>query len=114
MTQHCVIPETGVIVASPESIRSIVAQGVREGVRLALAEMGNANRPMTEEEAAEYLQKNRMTLRTWRCRKMGPQFSKDGKNIWYLKKDLDDYLARNRKHTMNSITTLQACYEKQN
>ena len=114
MIMQSALPETGVIVASPESLRSIVAQGVREGVRLALAEMGNDNRPMTEAEAAEYLQKTKGSLRVWRCRGVGPQFSKDGKNIWYRRKDLDDYLAPNRKHTMSSITTLQVCHEKQN
>lgn len=95
--------QAGVIVASPDYIQSIIAQGVREGLRMALADT-NSSAPMTEEEAAQYLKRPKGSLKVWRCRGQGPEYVQDGNKIWYLRRDLDEYLAKNKKRTINSVT----------
>lgn len=95
--------QTGVIVASPDYLQSIIAQGVREGLRMAVADT-NSNAPMTEEEAAQYLKRPKGSLKVWRCRGQGPEYVQDGSKIWYLRRDLDAYLNKNKKQTINSVT----------
>lgn len=95
----------GVIIASEEYIRNAVAQGVRDGLRQALADAQRpANKRMNEAEASAYLGLAKATLRTWRCLKIGPKYAKAGRTVWYAVADLDDYLAKSEFHTTQSLT----------
>lgn len=51
------------------------------------------NKYKTAEEAAEYLKRTVITLRTWRATNKGPVFKKDkGGKIWYSEKALIDFI----------------------
>lgn len=56
---------------------------------------------LREKEAASYIDKSIPTMRRWRALKVGPAFLKIGKNIFYLKIDLDRYLERCRVETID-------------
>lgn len=47
-------------------------------------------------EAADYLGLAAVTLETWRYKKSGPAYIKSGGRIFYLKKDLDDWIQSRR------------------
>ena len=51
---------------------------------------------MSRVEAAAYIHRHPSTLDKWRADKMCLPFYKDGKNVLYLKDDLDFYLASKR------------------
>jgi predicted DNA-binding transcriptional regulator AlpA len=44
------------------------------------------------------------TLDTWRCRRIGPQFIKLGRKIWYRLLDLEAWIKQNRQETHNELT----------
>lgn len=96
--------QAGVIVASPDYIQSIIAQGVREGLRLAWADFhGRKGDTMTTAEAADYLGASPETLKYWRCHKKGPAYIKTGRKIIYKRSALDAYLAGKEQPTIDSI-----------
>lgn len=97
------MPQTGVIVASADYIQSMITQATREGYRLAMADI-NSNAPMTEAEAAQYLKRPKGSLKVWRSRGQGPEYSQDGSKIWYMRRDIDAYLAKKKIRTIDSIT----------
>lgn len=43
-------------------------------------------------QAAEILGKEMQTLAQWRSKGIGPTYYKDGKFVFYLRHDLEDYL----------------------
>lgn len=97
--------QAGVIVASPDYIQSIIAQGVREGLRLALADFhGRKSDTMSAEEAADYIGYSAETLKFWRFHKKGPAYIKSGRQIRYKRSSLDAYLAGKEQPTIDSIT----------
>ncbi|WP_306253769.1 helix-turn-helix domain-containing protein [Parvularcula sp. IMCC14364] len=51
-----------------------------------------ADKPLTNEQAANYLGMKASTLNRWRCSGVGPRFLKVGRLIKYRKSDLDAYL----------------------
>jgi len=53
------------------------------------------------ENAAKYLGISKMTLAVYRSKKTGPSYIKIGK-IFYLKRDLDEWLTKNRIVTQNN------------
>lgn len=57
----------------------------------------NTNLEMTTAEAAAYIRKSESTLKTWRCTKEQQiPFYRSGRNIYYRKADLDDWLESQR------------------
>ncbi len=90
------------VMLSPEKLREIVAGAVASGVKMALSSNGAKN-TYTDVEAAEYLGISRNTLRGWRVEKHGPAYHKSGKAVVYLRKDLDDWLARQKVLTIDSM-----------
>lgn len=98
------MPQTGVIVASADYIQSVIAQGVREGLRLAIADLhGRKSDTMSTEEAAEHIGASPETLKYWRCHKKGPAYIKTGRKIIYKRSALDAYLAGKEQPTIDSI-----------
>lgn len=96
--------ESGVIVASPEFIKNVISQGVREGLRQALADLkGRKGDVMNEEEAANYIGASPKTMRYWRCLKKGPAYIKSGRNVRYRREALDAYLTGQSQPTIDSI-----------
>lgn len=98
------VPQTGVIVASADYIQSVIAQGVREGLRLAIADLhGRKSDIMSTSEAADYIGASPETMRSWRCLKKGPAYIKSGRRIRYKRSALDAYLAGKEQPTIDSI-----------
>lgn len=91
-----------VVVTTPEKLHEIVAGAVARGVRLALSANFSKN-TYTDTEAAEYIGVSRNTLRGWRVEKHGPAYHKSGKAVVYLRKDLDEWLARQKVLTIDSL-----------
>ena len=91
-----------VIVTTREQLHEIVAGAVASGVSSALSANFSKN-TYTDTEAAEYIGVSRNTLRGWRVEKHGPAYHKAGKSVVYLRKDLDDWLARQKVLTIDSL-----------
>lgn len=91
-----------VIVTTPEQLHEIVAGAVASGVSLALSANFSKN-TYTDTEAAQYIGVSRNTLRGWRVEKHGPAYHKAAKSVVYLRKDLDDWLARQKVLTIDSL-----------
>jgi hypothetical protein len=53
---------------------------------------------LSESEAAAKLRKTVRTLQAWRRQGKGPRYSRNGKEVVYTDKALDDYLVANEKH----------------
>lgn len=53
--------------------------------------------------AADYLEVKRGTLEAWRVRWCGPAFVKLGKNVVYLKSDLDAFINTNRRTSTTAV-----------
>jgi len=52
----------------------------------------------TPEETAEILGVSPKTLAVWRCRKtIELPYVKAGRKVWYLERDIADFLERNRR-----------------
>lgn len=55
------------------------------------------NEWLSRSEAADYLRISKKTLEDWACSKrVLLPYSKLGRRVVYLRRDLDDFLARNR------------------
>lgn len=79
-----------VVVLSPEELRMLVAQAVREEVgALVRATRRAMEADLNEEEAAAYLRISANTLRQWRTLKRGPAYQKAGRNVRYTREALD-------------------------
>jgi hypothetical protein len=48
------------------------------------------------EEASKHLRTARQTLAKWRCAKIGPPYVRIGGRIYYLRADLDAFIAGGR------------------
>lgn len=65
--------------------------------------MDTQKRNYKTSEAAEYLGIKPNTLDIWRSKNRGPKFYRVGKNIIYLREDLDAYLSSRSVQTLDSI-----------
>lgn len=94
----------GVIIASPDHIRRVIAQGVREGLRQAMADAARGEN-LRENDAAEFIGVAPKTLRDWRSNGRGPAFVQYGEcgRVMYRRKDLDAFMERNRKETISTV-----------
>ena len=84
-----------IVVTTEEELRRLMAQAVCDGIRRALKDTrlpDNTTR-MQEMEAAGYIGVKPATLRTWRSRGKGPRFVKIGRGVWYMRRDLDAFIA---------------------
>jgi excisionase family DNA binding protein len=72
-----------------------------EGMRANMTAVNTSNvpatieRPMTRDQAAEYLGVSRITLACWAARGTGPAYSRSGAKrgrVWYRAADLDRWL----------------------
>lgn len=54
---------------------------------------------ITIDELAEFLGVKRTTLAQWRCAKRGPDYLKAGRNIFYRRSDVDEWLQMNLEVT---------------
>ena len=98
------LQDTGVIIASPEHIRSVIAQGVREGMRQAMADAARGEN-LRENDAADFIGVAPRTLREWRNDGRGPAFVQYGEcgRVMYRRKDLEAFMERNRKETISTV-----------
>ena len=64
--------------------------------------MSDAERAITETEAATMLAMSVKTLRAWRCKGRGPRFVKFGRAVRYLPSDMDEYVRKNTVSTTMS------------
>jgi excisionase family DNA binding protein len=63
---------------------------------------------ITIDELAEFLGVKRTTLAQWRCAKRGPDYVKAGRNIFYRKVDVDEWLQMNLEITDRSAPVREA------
>ena len=59
--------------------------------------MDHERRLLTSDEAADLLRLRPATLRAWRCRGAGPPYHKVGDRVRYSRRDLDAWLAKQRR-----------------
>lgn len=87
-----------VVVASPQELHALI----KDAVRIAMA----ASKPVSgirevldEKQAAAYLDQKPGTLRQWRSISKGPAYHKKGRRVFYMKCDLDAWMASGRTFT---------------
>lgn len=61
--------------------------------------MDHETQLLTSGEAAQLLRLRPATLRAWRCRGAGPPFHKVGDRVRYSRRDLDAWLANQRRES---------------
>lgn len=54
------------------------------------------------EQAAIYIGRRANTLNFYRCKKIGPVYYKSGKSVFYLRKDLDNFIMGRRVAPKNN------------
>lgn len=60
---------------------------------------GSRSKPLTPQEAADYLNKPAGTLANWRWAGKGPRYVKLGHSVRYLEEDLVAFIEANRVET---------------
>ena len=91
-----------IAVMTPEQFLSLVREGVRMEIGEFMRESVKTVEAMNEKQAAAYIGRKPITIRQWRGMSRGPKFIKQGRQVVYLKKDLDAWL------DANSILTSEA------
>lgn len=100
-----------VIVTTPDKLQALIADAVSAGIGQFVRERSiapgvEADRTLSEAEAASFLGKAPQTLRHWRSEGKGPAYMKEGRNIGYLLKDLEAWRQANRKLTIEAPDAL--------
>jgi len=96
---------TAVAVISKDELMLMLEDSARRGALMALKELKAtvSRTELTEDEAAEILLLSPNTLRTWRCRGIGPKYIKSGRKILYPRESLEAWKLSNRNETAQSI-----------
>lgn len=92
------------VVISKDDLKIVISESVRQGVAAAMRDM--VQRPgdwLTEREAASLLGVATSTLRAWRVRGKGPEYSKRGRVIMYMRSNLTGWIRAGRVLTEDSI-----------
>jgi predicted DNA-binding transcriptional regulator AlpA len=63
-------------------------------------------RLLTQTEAAEYLRLSPRSLERWRVEGIGPRYSKLGKRIVYLARDLEQWVADRVRNSTSETTVV--------
>lgn len=82
-----------------EQVEEAIASVVRRELGFMVRETQHAKTVFTSKETAEYLSMSPSTLAHWRTEGRGPVYSKEGKRVHYLKKDIDTWVSENRVMT---------------
>jgi excisionase family DNA binding protein len=91
-----------IIVIKKTELLLMVAEQVKRAVASALSD-NNVRTVMTSTEASEYLRISEDTLRTWRSDGRGPKYSKLGSQVRYKRSDLDAWIERGMKITIDML-----------
>ena len=101
------------IITTPEELARLIQEAVRKDSAASFSKSAYAdNKPMTLEEACEFLQMPKNTLYKYTHERSIP-FRKIGRALRFNQKDLTEWLERNRKLTKSEIQD-QAMHELSN
>lgn len=73
----------------------------------------SGERKLNNREAAEFLGVKPNTLEIWRCKHIGPRYSKLGRRVLYDVADLQEFFASRRIETLESASVRKASEDKQ-
>jgi hypothetical protein len=84
----------------PAEVLAAIADAVADRVIERLAPQATPDEVLDTRQAAAYLNLSKQQLEGWRCRGLGPVFSKLDRRVRYRKSELDSWLdARRRENT---------------
>ncbi len=87
-----------IIVATPHELQSLIRDAVRTEIAVTRQE-AKPREVLDEKQAAAYLTQKPGTLRQWRSISKGPAYHKKGRRVFYMKCDLDAWMASGRTFT---------------
>lgn len=96
---------TNLVILTPEQLTELISKSVRSALAEQAAPQGRqhaAHEYLNMAEASEYLQLPQNTLYAF-CHERRIPYSKRGKRNYFLKADLDSWMASNRKQSVKEI-----------
>jgi excisionase family DNA binding protein len=93
---------TNLIITTPENLRELINDSVRTALTNAKLQTADSGKPLSMEEAAEYLGIPKATLYQFTSKRLIP-FRKLGRRIVFVKADLATFLDSKKKRSVEKI-----------